>query len=150
MNKGGKPKHSYWTEGGFSQKRNCKGKLIAQCKVCNKNLQNTAINRLKDHRKECRYDESSPDTPDPDSPEPESLDGPGPDQDHVDGDGIYNKIARKEDNQDHAYAIHEDQQLSVNPQFLQTCKKGAAGTSEIKKRQTKVKSFVDNVTSSER
>lgn len=33
---------------------------------------------------------------------------------------------------------------------MQTCKKGAAGTSEIKKRQTKVKSFVDNVTSSKR
>lgn len=50
MNKGGKPKHSYWTEGAFIQKRNLNGKLIAQCTVCNKILQNTAINRLKGHR----------------------------------------------------------------------------------------------------
>jgi hypothetical protein len=50
MNKGGKPKHSYWTEGDFIQERNNKGKLIARCKVCNKSLQNTAINRLKNHR----------------------------------------------------------------------------------------------------
>lgn len=47
-----------------------------------------------------------------------------------------------------AYIIHEDQRLSVNSQFLQTCKEDT-GTSEVNKRQTKVKSFVDNVTSSE-
>lgn len=50
MNKGGKPRHSFWIEGAFIEKRNEKGKLIAKCKVCNKILQNTAINRLKDHR----------------------------------------------------------------------------------------------------
>lgn len=48
-----------------------------------------------------------------------------------------------------AYIIHEDQQLTVNSQCLQTCKEDA-GTSGINKRQTKVKSFVDNVTNNER
>ncbi|XP_019697633.2 uncharacterized protein LOC109503985 [Harpegnathos saltator] len=62
MNKSGKSKHSYWTEGGFVQKRNNTEKLIAQCKVCNKILQNTAINRLRNHRKKCCY-ESNLDTP---------------------------------------------------------------------------------------
>lgn len=47
-----------------------------------------------------------------------------------------------------AYVIHEDQQLSVNLQVLQA--KESAGISNIKKRQTKVKSFIDNVTNSER
>lgn len=63
MNKGGKPKHLYWTKDHFIQKRNEKGKLVAQCKICDKILQNTAINRLKSHRKEYRY-ESSEFTPD--------------------------------------------------------------------------------------
>ncbi|CAL1672680.1 unnamed protein product [Lasius platythorax] len=72
MNKGEKPKHSYWTEGAFIEKRNDKGKLIAKCKVYNKILQNTAINRLKDHRKECRYES------------PSNLDTP--DQNHADDD----------------------------------------------------------------
>lgn len=50
MNKDEKPKHSYWAEGDFIQERNEKGKLIAHCKVCNKILQNTAINRLKNYK----------------------------------------------------------------------------------------------------
>lgn len=48
-----------------------------------------------------------------------------------------------------AHTIHEDLQLSVNSQFLQIHKKDTE-TSEVNKRQTKVKSLIDNITNSER
>lgn len=47
------------------------------------------------------------------------------------------------------YIIHEDQQLSEEPQFLSAYKE-IAGTSNMNKWQTKVKSFIDNITTSER
>ncbi|XP_051173397.1 uncharacterized protein LOC127289480 [Leptopilina boulardi] len=51
--KGGRPKHNAWDELCFFPKNDVNGKNVALCAICNKILQNTAIDRLKSHRRTC-------------------------------------------------------------------------------------------------
>ncbi|CAG5096931.1 Protein of unknown function [Cotesia congregata] len=49
MQRGGRPKHSFWEEGGFQRIRE-NGKQVASCVKCKKIINNTAEQRLKSHR----------------------------------------------------------------------------------------------------
>ncbi|XP_058798816.1 uncharacterized protein LOC131668540 [Phymastichus coffea] len=65
MNRGRRNFHSYWKEGGFEPvKREVSSKnntsvtvtmLKAWCKVCKRDLANTPIVRLRNHRKSCIF-----------------------------------------------------------------------------------------------
>ncbi|CAG5093351.1 Protein of unknown function [Cotesia congregata] len=57
MQRGGRPKHSFWEEGGFQRIRE-NGKQVASCVKCKKIINNTAEQRLKSHRKSCIWENS--------------------------------------------------------------------------------------------
>ncbi|CAG5090608.1 Protein of unknown function [Cotesia congregata] len=125
MQRGGRPKHSFWEEGGFKSIRQ-NGKQVASCLRCSKIINNTAEQRLKSHRKTCIWEVENSNIDD-------SSD-----------DSVVRHLSLKLKNRSGSYEENNNCTTTCNTDGVITL-----STVKLKKNTPKINSFIDKISETE-
>ncbi|XP_044587069.1 uncharacterized protein LOC123266735 isoform X2 [Cotesia glomerata] len=130
MQRGGRPKHNFWEEGGFKSIRQ-NGKQVASCLRCNKIINNTAEQRLKSHRKTCIWEVENSNIDD-------SSDG-----------SVVRHLSLKRKNRSGSYEENNNCTTTCNSTTTNTDGVITLSTVKLKKNTPKINSFIDKISETE-